>query len=106
MSNDLEDELIGHLDKNFGKAAKDYAVKESTSTPFTQIVIELTVYNYFVVRLAVEKNTIFFSIIQSGFQMPLLKAALAAEDLDSTIKELDEEIRLRIPDKYLQAKGW
>ncbi|WP_051235243.1 hypothetical protein [Marinimicrobium agarilyticum] len=105
-SNDLEDLIIDKLDNYFNGAVKDYVIKESTDTPFLQLVIEMTLYNYYVVRVAVEKNTIFFSIVQSGFQLPLFKAPLSENELETSPVELDREIRLRIPDKYLQAKGW
>lgn len=105
-NSNIGDEMVEYLDHYFGCPAKDYVIRESTATPYIQLIMEFTVYNYFVVRLTVEKNTMFFSIFQSGNELPLLKSALSIESLDSTIKNLDEEIRLRIPDKYLQAKGW
>ncbi|AZQ12302.1 hypothetical protein [Shewanella khirikhana] len=105
-SDDLEDVLIEKLDEHFKTAVKDFVVKESTDTPFLHLTIEMTLYNYFVVRLAIEKNTLFFSIVQSGFQLQLFKTSLSSEDLRAAPSILDKEIRLRIPDKYLQAKGW
>ena len=105
-SDDLEDALIDELDRHFKDAVKDYVVKESTDTPFLQLILEMTLYNYFVVRVAIEKNTMFFSIVQSGFQLQLFKAPLSDEEMKVAPASLDKEVRLRIPDKYLQAKGW
>jgi len=105
-SDDLEDFLIEKLDEHFKDAVKDYVVKESTDNPFLQLTIEMTLYNYFVVRVAIEKNTMFFSIVQSGFQLQLLKVPLSDSELRVAPAALDQEVRLRIPDKYLQAKGW
>ena len=31
---------------------------------------------------------------------------MATSDWDSYLKEIMEEIELRIPDEYLKAKGW
>lgn len=106
QSDNLEDLLIDKLDKYFNGAVKDYVIKESTDTPFLQLTIEMTVYNYFVVRVTIEKNTMFFSIVQSGFLLLLYRAPLSDNDLNNAPPTLDKEIRLRIPDKYLQAKGW
>lgn len=105
-SDDLEDALIKVLNQHFNNAVKDYVVKESTDVPFLQLAIEMTLYNYFVVKVTIEKNTMFFSIVQSGFQLPLFKAPLSDSELKMAPTTLDKEIRLRIPDKYLQAKGW
>ena len=105
-SDDLEDALIKVLNQHFNNAVKDYVVKESTGVPFLQLAIEMTLYNYFVVKVTIEKNTMFFSIVQSGFQLPLFKAPLSDSEINLAPATLDKEIRLRIPDKYLQAKGW
>lgn len=105
-NDDLEDILIDKLDKHFKNAVKDYVVKESTDTPFLQLTIEMTLYNYFVVRVRIEKNTMFFSINQSGFQLQLFQSPLSDSELNVAPSVLDNEVRLRIPDKYLQAKGW
>lgn len=105
-SDDLEDALIERLDEYFKNAVKDYVVKESTNTPFLLLTIEMTLYNYFVVRVTIEKNTMFFSVVQSGFQLQLFKAPLSDSELNMASVTLDKEVRLRIPDKYLQAKGW
>ncbi|MFC4878199.1 hypothetical protein [Microbulbifer halophilus] len=101
-----ERNLIKSLNEYFKDAAKDYAVNESTDSPFLYLVIEITLYNYFVVRVTVGKSTVFFSIIESGFQLQLFKNQLSISEFKLALKTLDQEIRLRIPDKYLQAKGW
>lgn len=106
LSNQLEYILIESIDEQFKNAAKDYVIKESTDTPFLQVVLEMTLYNYFVVRASVEKNTIFFSILQSGFQFSLLDAPLSDGTLKYVLSNLSDEVKLRIPEKYLKAKGW
>ncbi len=106
QSNDLEDVLINRLDQHFKAAVKDFVVQEATDVPFLQLTIEMTLYNYFVLRVTVEKNTMFFSIVQSGFQLQLLKFSVSENNLKLAPQLLEEEVRLRIPDKYLQAKGW
>ena len=105
-SNDLENALIERLDKYFQNTAKDYVIKESSDIPHLILTIEMTIYNFFVVRVSIERNTVFSSIVQSGFLLPLLKNSLSDSDLDQMPEQLDKEIRLRIPDKYLKAKGW
>jgi len=106
QSNDLEDLLIDKLDNYFKGAVKDYVIKESIDTPFLQLTIEMTIYNYFVLRVTIEKNTMFFSIVQSGFLLLLYRAPLTDSELNNAPPTLDKEIRLRIPDKYLKEKGW
>ena len=102
----LEDKLIEILDSHFGQAVNDFVVKESSDIPALQLVIEMSLYNYFVVRAFVEKRTISLSILQSGFQFKLFSISMIDESIDSIPAKLEEEVRLRIPDKYLTAKGW
>ena len=102
----VEDSIIEELDEYFKHAVRDFVVKESSNTPALQVTLEMTLYNYFVVRVTVEKGVVFFSIVQSGFLFKLFKLELSEENLKIAPKKLDEEIKLRIPDKYLDAKGW
>lgn len=102
----LEDLIINKLDNYFNKAIKDYFIKESTDLPSLQLVMEMNIYNYYVIRITVEKGILFASIVESGFLMDLFKFQISEETLEDLAQNLDSEIRLRIPDKYLIAKGW
>tara|TARA_B100001093_G_C26740583_1_gene976469 strand:- start:115 stop:450 length:336 start_codon:yes stop_codon:yes gene_type:complete len=102
----LKKELINKVDEHFKNAATDYVIKESSDIPHAILRIDITFYNYCIVTLVVEKETLFFSINQSGFCFRLMKLDLTDPTLDRFCDELENEIRLRIPDKYLVAKGW
>ena len=103
---DIEDALIKEMESYFETSAKDYVVKKSTDIPFLQLTLEITLYNYVVIRATIEKETMFFSINQSGYQLPIMNCPLSVTSLSNTIYQLDQEVRLRIPDKYLNAKGF
>ena len=103
---DLENALIDKMEDYFGASAREYIVKESTDIPFLQLTLEMTLYNYIVIRVAIERSTMFFSINQSGYQLPIMHCPLSVASLSNIIQQLDQEIRLRIPDKYLDAKGF
>ncbi|GGB22093.1 hypothetical protein [Agarivorans gilvus] len=102
----VEDELIGKIDSYFKEAVRDFVVTDSSDMPILQLNIEMSLYNYFVVRATIEKGMMFFSIVQSGFLFKLFKLELTEKNLELVPKMLDEEVRLRIPDKYLSAKNW
>ncbi len=53
-----------------------------------------------------ERNSLFFSEVSKGISCSLLSRKVSYPDLIDTLAEIDEEVRLRIPDKYLVAKGW
>jgi frataxin-like iron-binding protein CyaY len=106
QSDHIEDLVIDNIKNHFGNAVKDFVIKSSTDIPFTNIVIEMSLYNYCVININVEKSTIFASIMQSGFHFSIFKDQLTESNLLQLPKHLEHEIKLRIPDKYLKAKGW
>lgn len=113
QQNSLEDVLIDELSEHFKSTVKSYVVKRATDVPHTEILIRFIAYEYFVIDLLIEKNKIFFSIKEGDVVLKLVKSNLKeSHEMDKNrigvlvLDELNKEIRLRIPDKYLVAKGW
>ena len=70
--------------------------------------IDFEAYNYFVIRLNYDKGRFGCNII---FGEKLIALNNSQEwwdeaDFDVFFMELQKELELRIPDKYLQAHGW
>ncbi len=115
-SEELEDLIINQLDNYFKDAIDCFTIEEYEKRPWAEICIRTRLYNYIPLRIMVERNEIFFSIIQAENDLTLLKRDLgkfisSGYDLSSiewecVLKQLEQEVKLRIPDKYLKAKGW
>ena len=70
--------------------------------------IDFEAYNYFAIRLNYDQGRFGCNII-SGERMIALNNSQGwwdEADFDVFFKELQKELELRIPDKYLQAHGW
>ena len=70
--------------------------------------INFEAYNYFAIRLNYDQGRFGCNII-SGERMIALNNSQEwwdEADFDVFFKELQKELELRIPDKYLQAHGW
>ena len=64
--------------------------------------------DYFVLVFNYDRGHFGCNIVYGNDAIALLNSIEWDDDCDFTIfwKEIDEQIRLRIPDKYLQAHGW
>lgn len=110
--NEFKKDVIREIKQYFSKKAADFVVKRIAGEPRLEIEIEFSIYGYFVIGILIEKSTIFFTIREGGIGLKLLKSPLLSEPGEkareiiglSALEQLDREIRLRIPDKYLQEK--
>lgn len=102
----IADKVIDELASFWRERAKNFVEKVATSTPSYMIDIEFTAYNFMVIKLTIEHKSAWFSQISCGVLIQLKRDAVPLESIPETLPEIDREIRLRIPDKYLEAKGW
>ncbi|MDA0126447.1 hypothetical protein OH459_28145, partial [Vibrio sp. MM46] len=103
---EIEASIVTQISDYWGSVADDFCTSESTNIPFQRFVLEFSLYRYSVVRINFERNSLFFSEVSKGISFSLLSRKVSYPDLIDTLAEIDEEVRLRIPDKYLVAKGW
>ena len=103
---EIEASIVTQISDYWGSAADDFCTSESTNIPFQRFVLEFSPYRYSVVRINFERNSLFFSEVSKGISFSLLSRKVSYPDLIDTLAKIDEEVRLRIPDKYLVAKGW
>lgn len=110
MLSDASQELAGKLVRDlsvfFADAGDDFVIIESTDYPMMMVQIEFTIYKYFLVRLTLQSKSISFSIMNCGQWLKVTQGMVPLENLANEMAEFDENIRLRIPDKYLSAKPW
>lgn len=113
MQNDkagiMADQLIDSLAECMKKGAKDFQTRNINEDVNNKtFVVEFVAYNYYWVGIEYEKGRITPYIIEGNRIIRLKELMNWWEELDLSkwIYQVDFEIRLRIPDKYLEAKGW
>lgn len=99
-------QLIKMLSGFFADAADDFLISEATDHPKLLVSIDFSVYEFFSARLTVESRSIWFSISGGGRLFRVTRGIVPLDDFDEEVKKFDENVRLRIPDKYLVAEPW
>lgn len=108
-ADELEKIIIKGLLSFFKDRVQDFATAEKTDTPFIQFGFEFEIYNYFIVRFNYSRGGCGFCIVNGELGIDLdIEPEWFEEikDLNKYFKKLEKEIELRIPDKFLKAKGW
>lgn len=98
--------IIEMVHAHFGDASALFVIKESTCEPRLMVCVEFVLFDYLVVQVSIEGAGVYFGLILPGYQVALFECALKESDIAKSMDRLSGEARLRIPDKYLHAKGW
>lgn len=97
----LRDVLVDRL----GEGVSAFRVQEMTEGDRPWLAVRFILYDYWVVIFTYDRGSFGFGIDHGGVAVRLLGSrelpAKALQDLPSVVDELDERVRLRIPDKYL-----
>lgn len=102
----ISGQLIKMLSGFFTDAADDFMVSEATDYPKRLVQIDFSVYEFFSARLTLESQSIWFAISGGGRLFRVTKGIVPLDNFDEEVKKFDENVRLRIPDKYLAAELW
>jgi len=108
-SRDMANKIIDQLGEKLGDRITDFVIdnvdEDINHRTFT---IDFTAYNYYICLISYERGRFGCSIKNGEYYISLENSQKWYEnaDLDIFVKELKEELELRIPDKYLKAKGW
>lgn len=104
----IEDLIIDGFSKTFNGGAKSFVVMDSTDRPYPLVRIRFTVYDYFIIDFVYDKGGIGCSIVCGEYCVGLDSSEewFDEADLDKFFQDIKSEIELRIPDKFLKAKGW
>lgn len=92
----------------FGEKIQNIVLSNVTDEPYKMFSIKFTIYNYFVLVCNYDRGH-FGCNIAFGKDAITLRSNIEWDDDCDFIKfwnEIDEQIRLRIPDKYLKANNW
>ena len=87
-------------------AGYDYADEPSHQT----FKLDFKVYDYFAIEFHYENDLCeFFIVLTKEVKISITKEPAVQSqitDWDSYLKGIKDELELRIPDKFLKAKGW
>lgn len=108
MANVMADKIIDELSDQMKKGATNYQIKDINEDVNNKtFVVEFVAYEYYWIGIYYEKGRITPYIIEGNhiIKMKNLSNWWEEMDLSDWVKEMICEIKLRIPDKYLEAKG-
>ncbi|KAA9085118.1 DUF6301 family protein [Microbacterium radiodurans] len=101
--------LRGALVTRFGDGVSAFRVQEMSEGDRPWLAVRFVLYDYWVIVFTYDRGAFGFGIDHGGVAVRLLGShelrTSAIDDLPSVLEALDERVRLRIPDKYLDRFG-
>jgi len=101
-------EIMKKLDEYFREKVGGFVISVETDTPYITFKIEFVMYKYFNVVLNYDRGSFGCSIINGSkfVQLDNSQKWYDEADINLFFKELEQQIELRIPDKFLKYHGW
>ena len=104
----ISNNIVTALEEYFNDRIEGYSVYDIMDVPHQMFTISFTLYNYYNLAFNYDRGRIGFVILDNhdGFGLKNSQPWFDKADLDVLFKELDEMVRIRIPDKYLAYYNW
>ncbi|WP_027088434.1 hypothetical protein [Cohnella panacarvi] len=104
----IEDFIITELSNRFDGKVENFVISGSTDIPYTMTSIVCKMYKYFYIRFNYDRGRFGCSIINGEYGVSIESSEkwFDEADFDKFFKDLQEQIELRIPDKFLEYYGW
>ncbi|WP_240628620.1 hypothetical protein [Bacillus salacetis] len=104
----IEDFIIEELKKRFHEKVENFVISNSTDIPYTMTSIVFKMYNYFHVRFNYDRGSFGCSIVNGeyGISIDSSETWFDQADFDKFFSDLQKQIELRIPNKFLEHHGW
>lgn len=105
LASKVSDELKERLGDRISSAFSFYRIQDD---PWIEFSIEFSVYNFFNIIFNYDRGSFGCSIVNGnlGISLPNSQKWYDKADMDIFCKELQEQLELRIPDKFLEHNGW
>ena len=107
-SNEIARDIIRTAKETFNEKINNITLFNLTDEPYKMFSIKCTIYNYFVLVFNYDRGH-FGCSISSGNDAISLDSSKEWDNncgLDEFWSDIDMQLRLRIPDKFLEANGW
>lgn len=95
--------------KTFGERVDDFCILDVVDDPnHRAFSVEFNAYDYYPIIFNYDMGRIGFNICYGVKRIGLKSSQKWWDEVDFDIffKELKEELEIRIPDKFLKARGW
>jgi|SRR5690625_1140465 len=101
----LKRKLIDHFQNKIGTT---FSIFNQTDEPYTMFNMQFTMYNYFNILLNYDRGAFGCVIINGNYGIGIDSSQkwYDTADIDIFLQELQQQIELRIPDKFLEYYGW
>lgn len=105
MASDFCDKLKAFFNE---KVTSSFTFSRLQEQPWIEFSIEFVAYNYFNLVLNYDRGSFGCAIVNGdkGISLPNSQQWYDEADMDIFFKELQEQLELRIPDKFLEYHGW
>ncbi|WP_017472972.1 hypothetical protein [Amphibacillus jilinensis] len=96
--------IKGHFDNKIG----DFTIYNITEEPYEIFNITFDAYHYHIVNFSYNRGSIGCGLSQGKYDIELKTSQewYDKADMDVFCKELQEQLELRIPNKFLEHYGW
>ncbi|RIW30385.1 hypothetical protein D3H55_16740 [Bacillus salacetis] len=100
--------IVRKIKGYFGNKTGSFSIYDLTDDPYSMFNITFDAYNYFFVTFSYNRGSIGCSISQGQYGLELKNSQqwYDSADWDIFLKELQDQLELRIPDKFLESTGW
>ena len=107
-ANETAKELIKIAKSIFKERMTNISLFEVTDEPYQMFSIKFDAYNYFVIRCNYDRGHFGCTIVSGDYAITLPCKIEWDDNCDYNAfwDEIDKQIRLRIPDKFLMSNGW
>ena len=108
-ADEMSDIVVDMLIEKFKDKMEDFEIFNITETPYKTFSVRFKAYDYFMVLFNYDRGVIGCSIQYEERTFIGLENSqkwYEKADFDVFCKELQEQLELRIPDKFLEANGW
>src|SRR5699024_8573986 len=101
-------EIINEMVGFSGDRMNNPAIHDVTDEPYQMFNITLEAYNYFYLTFSYNRSIIGCSGVlgKCGIELENSQQWYDKVDMNMFLKELQQQLELRIPDKFLEYNGW
>lgn len=103
---EIKEVVMGQLTTYFDSKISCFDFQDVYSVPYNTMKINFTLYNYCSARILLESESIYFYILSADRVLEIFESPIPLDEISKALPLFDEQVQLRIPNKFLAAKAW